>query len=92
VAFHGCRQNEGQINVESNNPSKQYLFAADAGYNEFAERNNIVVLYPQVDNTSQFGENPAGCWDWWGYTEPAFYRKGSRQIQNIWKIVQQAAK
>jgi poly(3-hydroxybutyrate) depolymerase len=92
VAFHGCRQNEDQINVESNNPSKKYLFAADAGYNEFAERNNIVVLYPQVDNTSQFGENPAGCWDWWGYTEPAFYQKGSRQIQNIWKIVEQVAK
>jgi poly(3-hydroxybutyrate) depolymerase len=92
VAFHGCRQNEDQINAESNNLSKEYLFAADAGYNEFAERNNLVVLYPQVDNTSQLGENPAGCWDWWGYTEPVFYQQGARQIQNIWKIVGEVAR
>ena len=88
VAFHGCHQNENQINEGSNNPSRNDLFAKDAGYNQFAERNNLVVLYPQVDNTSQIGVNPAGCWDWWGYNGPDFYQKGAGQIQNVWKIVQ----
>jgi hypothetical protein len=85
VAFHGCHQNEDQINDGSNNPSRNDLFAKDAGYNQFAERNNLVVLYPQVENT---GVNPAGCWDWWGYNGPDFYQKGAGQIQNVWKIVQ----
>ena len=40
-------------------------FPTQAGYNEVAELNNIVVLYPQ---TSLIMQNPYGCWDIFGYT------------------------
>ena len=45
-------------------------FVRQAGYNEVAELNNIVILYPQAISTV-LPLNPQGCWDWWGYT--AFY-------------------
>jgi poly(3-hydroxybutyrate) depolymerase len=56
VAFHGCEQNKDQIGDE---------YARYAGYNKWAESNDIVVLYPQTgaDAVNQ-------CWDWWGYTDP----------------------
>ena len=40
-------------------------FSTQAGYNEVAELNNIVILYPQTDLILQ---NPVGCWDIWGFT------------------------
>lgn len=40
------------------------VFVAHAGYNGVAEVNNLIVLYPQVVNTTL---NPAGCWDWYVY-------------------------
>ncbi len=36
-------------------------FAVHAGYNDVAEANNIIVLYPQAINSTL---NPKGCWDW----------------------------
>jgi len=46
-------------------------FARYTGYNEVAELNNIIIIYPQV---IALIDNPMGCWDWWGYTVK-FYRK-----------------
>jgi hypothetical protein len=55
IVFHGCEQNESLVGDE---------YARYAGYNEWAESNDIVVLYPQTgaDAVNQ-------CWDWWGYTD-----------------------
>lgn len=55
IAFHGCLQGYHYI---SN------VFAMFAGYNGIAEINNIIVLYPQVKNSTL---NPKGCWDWYNY-------------------------
>lgn len=92
VALHGCHQNEDQINKDAPASSKRYLFHIDAGYNETAERAGIVVLYPQADATDQYGRNPNGCWDWWGYNGPGFYQKDGMQLRNIWKIVNAVVK
>ena len=48
------------------------VFARHTGYNEVGELNNIIMLYPQAIATNV--TNPAGCWDWWGYTA-SFYGK-----------------
>lgn len=88
IALHGCHQNQDMINDGSVDPSRKYLFARDAGYNDFAERNNIVVLYPQADKTSMLGGNPNGCWDWWGYNGTGYWQKDAVQIRNIWAIVE----
>jgi hypothetical protein len=59
IALHGCEQSKAYV---------QKQFATDSGYNEWAESNNIVVIYPQVAATFGANGNPNGCWDWWGYT------------------------
>ena len=47
--------------------SERTIEQDQAGYNEWADTNGIVVLYPQLDPT-EILDNPEGCWDWWGYT------------------------
>jgi hypothetical protein len=62
IAFHGCGQTEEEIGD---------AFYTQAGYNGWAEANNIIVLYPQAAPRTYFllpWPNPDGCWDWWGYT------------------------
>jgi poly(3-hydroxybutyrate) depolymerase len=69
VAFHGCEmQASGVIG------SAYYLHA---GYNEWADTNHIVVLYPQLITTSA---NPYACWDFWGYDSAQFDTKSAPQM------------
>ena len=53
LAFHGCLQGRKYVST---------AFALHAGYNSVAEMNNIIILYPQADNSTL---NPNGCWDWY---------------------------
>jgi hypothetical protein len=47
-------------------------YVEHSGYIEWAESNNIIVLFPQsVKSTMPY--NPQGCFDWWGYTSPLSY-------------------
>ncbi len=63
-------------------------FIKGAGYNEWAESNNIVVFYPQV-KSSQFAPlNPKGCWDWWGYTTENYANNKGPQMNAINKLIQ----
>src|SRR5262245_59927187 len=56
-----------------------------AGYNDWADTNRLIVLYPQtIDN----GRNLDGCWDWWGFNDfspgiVTFARKSGVQIAAI---------
>ena len=80
VAFHGCRQAESDIGDD---------FYWDAGYNRWAGANRIVVLYPQAiawtrsSDPSGLSGNPNGCWDWWGYSGPGYYRQDGKQMQAV---------
>lgn len=77
VALHGCLMNPGII---------QDKFAANSGLNSWAEANNIVILYPQVDKS--VAGNPLGCWDWFGYTDKQNYaNRNGTQIIAIQKMV-----
>jgi poly(3-hydroxybutyrate) depolymerase len=71
VAFHGCQQSTALIGD---------AFVKGAGYNEWAEGNRLIVLYPQVDSSKVMPLNPLGCWDWWGYTDENYATKGGAQI------------
>lgn len=80
IALHGCRQGHSAIGK---------IFMEKAGYNEWADTNNIIVLYPQAVPV-QFhladlsGINPKGCWNWWGYASDLDYaNKNGRQIAAI---------
>lgn len=61
-------------------------FYTDTGYNNWADGNNILVLYPQV-NKSTIPFNPQGCWDWWGYTGRNYAFKSGGQLKAITAMV-----
>jgi hypothetical protein len=75
VAFHGCKQNVDSVYDD---------FIRDAGYNRWAARNHIVVLYPQ---TTASAVNPNGCWDFWGYTGPNYDNRNGPQMRVIKAMV-----
>jgi poly(3-hydroxybutyrate) depolymerase len=75
VAIHGCLQAPNKVGG---------AFVSEAGYNEWADTNGIVILYPAV---SISGVNPGGCWDWFGYTGKDYAVKSSKQAQVIMKMV-----
>jgi len=64
IAFHGCQQSAEQV---------QDAFYRFAGYNEWADANRLIVLYPQTVASypalPSLPANPQGCWDWWGYND-----------------------
>jgi hypothetical protein len=74
VAFHGCRQNADEVDDK---------FVRHAGYNQWADVNNIIVLYPQT--TSTFGRNPKACWNWFDFNgdEPDYANKSGWQMLAI---------
>jgi poly(3-hydroxybutyrate) depolymerase len=83
VAFHGCLQYESKIGD---------AFYARAGYNEWAESNAIIILYPQTAPKYHFfilpWPNPAGCWDWWGYTGTDFHHKSAPQMATVKAMIE----
>lgn len=81
VALHGCQQTEAMIGD---------AFIRHAGYNDWAEANRIIVLYPQAAVLERHvlgiplpWPNPQGCWDWWGFTGPDYANRRGPQIQAI---------
>jgi hypothetical protein len=82
VAFHGCKQNAEMIDDK---------FVRHAGYNAWADANNIIVLYPQTH--SKFGTNPNACWDWFDFDadDPDYANKNGRQIRAVKAMVDRVA-
>lgn len=78
VAFHGCEQYYGKIGN---------AFVKKAGLNEWADTNNIIVVYPQTIASQSAPLNPKGCWDWWGYTNASYDVKSGVQMSMVAKIV-----
>lgn len=54
-----------------------------SGYNEWAEANSLVILYPQAIRSLVLPLNPNGCWDWWSYTGLNYGTRGAPQIAMI---------
>ena len=83
VAFHGCQQGASEIGEE---------FVRDAGYNEWADSNGLIVLYPQtIKRFSPFAWNPRGCWDWWGYTGQDYHTQSGPQIRAVKAMIDRLA-
>ncbi|GAA1700792.1 extracellular catalytic domain type 2 short-chain-length polyhydroxyalkanoate depolymerase [Streptomyces yatensis] len=73
VALHGCL---------SDNKFVGDRFARASHLNEYADTNNLVILYPQTDISLVRG-NPQGCWDWWGFTGRDYAQKSAPQMRAI---------
>jgi len=86
VAFHGCSQGADQIGDR---------YYTTTGYNELADTNAIIVLYPQAEVSDPIPFNPKGCWDFWGYSsdrsEPSFYSKEAPQIAAVRRMLDRLA-
>lgn len=78
VAVHGCLQSSDRIGD---------AYYSGAGYNGWAEANNIIVLYPQVAISDFAPLNPEGCWDFWGYSAVYYYHKDAPQMAAIMAMV-----
>ncbi|MDH4389867.1 MAG: poly(3-hydroxybutyrate) depolymerase [Aquabacterium sp.] len=100
VALHGCKQGASHVDFvngradRGNNPPYGLRYVNTTGYNEIADRNNLVVLYPQVEGRDDGQtQNPEGCWDWWGYSStdpdaPDFHSQRAIQIAAIHGMLQ----
>jgi hypothetical protein len=67
-------------------------FYGRTGYNEFADRNALIVLYPQVHPSAGVPANPLGCWDFWGYSgedpgKPSFHTRAAPQMAAVMAMV-----
>jgi len=84
IVLHGCQQ-------DANDIGRQVV--DKVGFNEWADTNRIIVLYPQTRArplplpTQPL--NPLACWDWWGYVaaDDAYVSKSGRQIAAIKKML-----
>jgi poly(3-hydroxybutyrate) depolymerase len=72
IVLHGCKQGYGYVNYlygradVTNQAPYGNRYMTTTGYNEIAESNNIIVLYPQATGSDGGPlQNPDGCWDWW---------------------------
>ncbi|SCU75960.1 Poly (3-hydroxybutyrate) depolymerase (fragment) [Cupriavidus necator] len=71
---------------------RQRQFVEHAGYNRWADTNDIVVLYPQTVASAGTPFNPKGCWDWWGYTDPEKWgTKAGVQLSAVRGMVERLA-
>lgn len=76
VALHGCQMNPTWI---------QDKFETLTGYNEWAETNNIIVLYPQSTQLARI--NPYACWDWFGFKGQEYVTKTGPQMIALKKMI-----
>jgi hypothetical protein len=95
VALHGCKQGYNYVEFVNGRPDTARQppygnrYFTSTGYNEIADSNDLIVLYPQAEGFDDGAtQNPDGCWDWWGYTsedhdEPDYYTRNAIQIKAI---------
>ena len=79
IAYHGCGQNRTFVGE---------TFARDSGLARWADTNEMIVLFPQTATTPL---NPQGCWDWWGYTGPAYLTRNAAQIVAVRRMLEHLA-
>lgn len=79
VAFHGCLQTQADIGN---------TYASESGIDPWADRNDLIVLYPYAIKSATVPYNPQGCWDWWGYDDPNYALKSGTQISIVYKMVE----
>jgi len=72
IVLHGCTQQFQEVGNK---------FILNAGFNSWAESNNIIIAYPQTITSLISPENAEGCWDWWGYLDANFANNQGKQMQ-----------
>lgn len=81
-----CLVQECRIHVVLHSCDQDYdetlgVVVYHTGYNQWAESNNLIIIYPQAKATVD--ENLQACWDWWGYTNSNYATKQGIQMKAI---------
>lgn len=83
LALHGCKQYSALIGNR---------WVNQAGINQWADTNDLVVVYPDTMASSAPGPtNPNGCYDWWGYSNQIdlnYALKSGLQMSVLYSMVQ----
>lgn len=76
LAPHGCKQDTATAVGDA--------FLDDSDLNQYADTNDLVILYPQVSAAS-----PQGCWDWWGYlaNDASYAQKSGAQMSAVMAMI-----
>ncbi|KAL4795251.1 Alpha/Beta hydrolase protein [Aspergillus venezuelensis] len=90
VVFHGCTQSYDLIGEK---------YVRDTGYNQWADTNKIIILYPQTTIDLSLhpiwdGEehsNRLACWDWIGLYGDNIDQKGGVQVSAVVNQVKRIA-
>ncbi|HSD39404.1 MAG TPA: poly(3-hydroxybutyrate) depolymerase [Rhodocyclaceae bacterium] len=88
IALHGCKQGQSFLPLTPPPGGGLYngtTFVKNIGYDRWADKNHLVILYPQAVSIPL--KNPNGCWDWWGYTGADYATKNAVQIQTLRAMV-----
>lgn len=80
VNLHGCGQNHQNMG---------FNFILGLGLIEWADTNNIVVIFPQTINSIY---TSSGCWDLSGYNGPDYALKSGGQVLAVHTFTQNYAK
>lgn len=80
MALHGCQMNPDFIGSQ---------FAEHSGLNEWAESNDIVVLYPQSAKVP--ADNPYACWDWFGFTGKDYVTRNGPQMRALRAMIRRVS-
>lgn len=83
LALRGCHQEVSEVGDR---------WVRQAGINEWADTNRLVVVYPDTIASSAPGvTNPNACFDWWGYSNPVdtnYTLKSGLQMSALYARVQ----
>ncbi len=83
LALHGCKQEAARIGNR---------WVTQAGINEWADTNRLVVVYPDtIASSAPDPTNPNACFDWWGYSnqlDPNYALKSGLQMSVLYSMVQ----
>jgi poly(3-hydroxybutyrate) depolymerase len=83
LALHSCKEYSAFISNR---------WVTQAGINEWANINNLVVIYPHTVASSTPGPtNPNGCCEWLGYSNqigPQYSVKSGAQMSVLYGMVQ----
>jgi len=72
LVLHGCAQSAETVGTD---------FIEQSGYLPWAEANDIVLAFPQVEKSLVAPLNPHACWDWWGYTGDDYLFRSGKQME-----------
>lgn len=77
VNFHGCDQSRTEV---------ADAYVSRTQLNEWAEANNIVVLYPQAAVDLHYA-NVLACWNSWGYGDAYYATKLGKQVATVKRMI-----